>query len=143
MWKLHNYFFLSGDYLSKSLSLEKQLRVKGIIGPCREGTFRHTLQKNTLHAIIKQLKQEHFWGYTERGREMLAFLCVVLFLWLGFKILGLLLRLSWSIWKVLAGLVLALCVPFLIVCLVVLGGIFLLLPLIAVGLLYAILKACT
>lgn len=73
---------------------------------------------------------------------MLAFLCVVLFLWLGFKILGLLLRLSWSIWKVLAGLVLALCVPFLIVCLVVLGGIFLL-PLIAVGLLYAILKACT
>lgn len=74
---------------------------------------------------------------------MLAFLCILVFLWLGFKILGLLLRLSWSIWKVLAGLVLALCVPFLIVCLVVLGGIFLLLPLIAVGLLYAILKACT
>lgn len=74
---------------------------------------------------------------------MLAFLCILLFFWLGFKILGLLLRLSWSIWKVLAGLVLALCVPFLIVCLVVLGGIFLLLPLIAVGILYAILKACT
>lgn len=74
---------------------------------------------------------------------MVAFLCILLFFWLGIKILGLIFHLSWSIWKVVAGLILALCVPFLIVCLVVLGGIFLLLPLIAVGLLYAILKACT
>lgn len=74
---------------------------------------------------------------------MLAFLCVVLFLWLGFKILGLLFRFSWSIWKLVAGLVLTLCVPFLIACLVVLGGIFLLMPLIVLGILYAILKVCT
>lgn len=74
---------------------------------------------------------------------MVAFLCILLFFWLGIKILGLIFCLSWTIWKVVAGLILALCVPFLIVCLVVLGGIFLLLPLIAVGLLYAILKACT
>lgn len=74
---------------------------------------------------------------------MLGFLCVVLFLWLAFKAMGLILRLSWAVWKVLAGLVLALALPFLLVCLLVMGGIFLLLPLIAVGILYAVLKACT
>lgn len=73
----------------------------------------------------------------------MGFLCVLVFFWLAFKILGLIFRLSWTIWKVIAGLVLSLSVPFLFVCLLVLGGIFLLLPLIAVGLLYAILKACT
>lgn len=74
---------------------------------------------------------------------MLGFLCVVLFLWLSFKAMGLILRLSWAVWKVLAGLVLALALPFLLVCLLVMGGIFLLLPVLAVGILYAILKACT
>lgn len=73
MWKLHNYFFLSGDYLSKSLSGEKHLRVERMIGPCGEGTFRHTLQKNTLHAIIESLKTGTFWGYTERRRESAGF----------------------------------------------------------------------
>ncbi len=69
---------------------------------------------------------------------MFEFLMVLLFLWLGFKVLGLVLRLAWGTAKLLAGLLMVLAVPLLFVTVLFVGGLALLLPLGLLGLAFAI-----
>ena len=72
---------------------------------------------------------------------MLEFLTVILFCWLFFKALGLAFRVAWGITKVIAALLFTVAVPMLVICLVFVGGIALLLPLILMGLAFGLLKA--
>ena len=72
---------------------------------------------------------------------MLEIFVVVLFCWLFFKTLGLALRLAWGTAKVIAMLLFAVAVPMLAAGVLFVGGILLLLPLILVGIAFALLKA--
>ena len=72
---------------------------------------------------------------------MLEILTVVLFCWLFFKALGLAFRVAWGTTKLIAALLFVVAVPRLVVCLVFVGGIALLLPLILMGLAFGLLKA--
>lgn len=74
---------------------------------------------------------------------MMELLALVLFLWLLVKAVGLALRLTWGAAKIIAGLLVALALPVLFVCLVFVGGVALLLPLALIGAAVGILKACT
>ena len=71
---------------------------------------------------------------------MLEIFVVVLFCWLFFKTLGLALRLAWGTAKVIAMLLFAVAVPMLAAGVLFAGGILLLLPLILVGIAFALLK---
>lgn len=73
---------------------------------------------------------------------MFEFLAVVVFVWLGWKALGLMLRLTWSAAKLVAGLLLGLALPALIVCGLLVGGIALLVPIAMVCAAVGIIKAC-
>lgn len=72
---------------------------------------------------------------------MLEIFVVVLFCWLFFKTLGLALRLAWGAAKVIAILLFSVAVPMLVAGVLFAGGILLLLPLILVGIAFALLKA--
>ena len=72
---------------------------------------------------------------------MLEIFVVVLFCWLFFKALGLAFRVAWGTTKVIAALLFTVAVPMLVICLVFVGGIALLLPLILMGLAFGLLKA--
>lgn len=72
---------------------------------------------------------------------MLEILTIVLFCWLFFKALGLAFRVAWGTTKLLASLLFAVAVPMLIAGVLFTGGILLLLPLILVGIAFALLKA--
>ncbi len=74
---------------------------------------------------------------------MMELLALVLFLWLLVKAVGLAIRLTWGAAKIIAGLLVALALPVLFVCLVFVGGVALLLPLALIGAAVGILKACT
>ena len=73
---------------------------------------------------------------------MFELLTVVIFVWLLIKAVGLLFRLTWGIAKVIAGVLITLALPALIVCTVFVGGIALLVPLIMVAIAVGIVKAC-
>lgn len=73
---------------------------------------------------------------------MMELLFVAAFFWLFFKGLGLFLRLTWSVTKVIASLLFGIAVPLLIVCALFAGGIALMLPLALVGIAFGLLKAC-
>ena len=72
---------------------------------------------------------------------MLEILSVLLFCWLFFKALGLAFRVAWGTTKIIASVLFALAVPMLFVCLLFVGGVALLLPLVLVGLAFGLLKA--
>ena len=72
---------------------------------------------------------------------MLEILSVLLFGWLFFKALGLAFRVAWGTTKIIASVLFALAVPMLFVCLLFVGGVALLLPLVLVGLAFGLLKA--
>ena len=74
---------------------------------------------------------------------MFEFLAIILFVWLLVKAAGLVFKVTWGLAKVLAGLLMALAVPLLIVCVVFAGGLLILVPLALVGIAVAIVKACT
>lgn len=59
---------------------------------------------------------------------MFEFLVIVVFLWLLVKAVGLAFRISWGIAKVVASILIVLACPVLVVCVVFMGGIFLLIP---------------
>lgn len=59
---------------------------------------------------------------------MFEFLVIVVFLWLLVKAIGLAFRISWGIAKVVASILIVLACPVLVVCVVFMGGIFLLIP---------------
>ena len=74
---------------------------------------------------------------------MFEIIMVAAFLWLLFKALGLVFRLTWSVTKLVVGLLLALAFPLLVVCLIFASGLLLLVPVGMILLALAILKAFT
>lgn len=73
---------------------------------------------------------------------MLEFVVVILFCWLLWKAVKLAFKVSWGILKLVACCLFVLAVPFLVVTLVLAGGMLLLIPLALVGASVALLKAC-
>ena len=73
---------------------------------------------------------------------MLDLIITVLFFWLFFKAMGLFLRLTWGVTKIIASLLFTIALPLLIGCLIFAGGLVILVPLGLVGLAFGVLKAC-
>ena len=73
---------------------------------------------------------------------MFELLTIVIFIWLLVKAVGLAFRLTWGVAKVAASLLIGLALPVLIICLVFVGGVVLLVPLVMVAIAAGILKAC-
>ena len=74
---------------------------------------------------------------------MFDLLVFVLFVWLFVKAIGLTFRVTWGLAKVIAVILFALAVPALFVCLLVIGGAAILIPVALVAAAFGILKACT
>ncbi|MBQ1207840.1 MAG: hypothetical protein IIX65_04870 [Lachnospiraceae bacterium] len=74
---------------------------------------------------------------------MFELLVFVLFVWLFVKAIGLTFRVTWGLAKVIAVILFALAVPALFVCLLVIGGAAILIPVALVAAAFGILKACT
>ena len=74
---------------------------------------------------------------------MFELLVFVLFVWLFVKAIGLSFRVTWGLAKVIAVILFALAVPALFVCLLVIGGAAILIPVALVAAAFGILKACT
>ena len=72
---------------------------------------------------------------------MLELIITVLCLWLFFKALGLMLRLTWGITKFLASLMFTIALPLLGFCLFFTGGLIILVPLGLVILAFGLLKS--
>ena len=70
---------------------------------------------------------------------MLDFIVTALFCWLFFKAAGLAFRVAWGVTKIIASLLLALAVPFLILGLIFAGGLMLLIPVVMIGIALALL----
>ena len=73
---------------------------------------------------------------------MFELLGVIVFAWLLIKTLGLAVRLTWSMAKVIASILMVLALPLLIVCLLFVGGAILLLPIAMIGIAAGIMKFC-
>ena len=73
---------------------------------------------------------------------MLELLTLVVFIWILIKCIGLMLRITWGVAKIVAAIILVLAFPALLVCLLFAGGIALLIPIAMVALAAGIVKAC-
>lgn len=73
---------------------------------------------------------------------MFEILTLIVFIWLMVKAIGLAFKLTWGIAKIIASILMVLALPALIVCIIFVGGIALLVPLILIGIAAGILKAC-
>ena len=73
---------------------------------------------------------------------MFELLTIAIFIWLLVKTVGLMLKLTWGAAMIIAGLLVAIAVPVLIVCLLFVGGVVLLVPLILIAIAAGIVKAC-
>ena len=74
---------------------------------------------------------------------MFELLVFGLFVWLFVRAIGLTFRVTWGIAKITAVILLALAVPALFVCILVIGGAAILIPVALVAAAFGILKACT
>ncbi len=74
--------------------------------------------------------------------QMFELLVLLVFVWLMFKVIGLALKLTWGMAKLVAGILAVIAVPVLFVCMVFAGGIVLLLPLAILGIAFGIVKTC-
>ena len=74
---------------------------------------------------------------------MFELLVFVLFVWLFVKAMRLTFHVTWGLAKVIAVILFALSVPALFVCLLVIGGAAILIPVALVAAAFGILKACT
>ena len=74
---------------------------------------------------------------------MFELLVFVLFVWLFVKDIGLTFRVTWGLAKITAVILFALAVPALFVCILVIGGAAILIPVALVAAAFGILKACT
>ncbi len=72
---------------------------------------------------------------------MFELLILILFGWLSLKALGLGLRLTWGLAKIVAAILFVVALPTLIGCLLFAGGVILLLPLVLVAAACGVLKA--
>lgn len=73
---------------------------------------------------------------------MLDIIISVLFFWLLFKSVGLALKMTWGIAKVIASVLFTVALPLLLFCLFFAGGLLILVPLGLVLLALGLLKAC-
>ena len=73
---------------------------------------------------------------------MFELLTIAVFIWLLVKAAGFALKLTWGVAKVVAAILIGVALPVLIVCLVLVGGIALLVPLGMIAIAVGILKAC-
>lgn len=73
---------------------------------------------------------------------MLEIIISILFFWLFFKAIGLTLRMTWGITKLIASLLFTVALPLLLGCLFFAGGLLILVPLGLVALAFGLLKAC-
>ena len=73
---------------------------------------------------------------------MFELLTVAIFIWLLVKTIGLALKLTWGVAKIIASILIGLALPVLIICLIFAGGIILLLPIGMIAVAAAILKVC-
>lgn len=73
---------------------------------------------------------------------MFEIITLVVFIWLMVKAIGLAFKLTWGIAKIIASILMVLALPALIVCMIFVGGIALLVPLILIGIAAGILKTC-
>ena len=74
---------------------------------------------------------------------MFELLVFVLFVWLFVKSIGLTFRVTWGLAKITAVILFALAVPALFVCILVIGGVAILIPVALVAAAFGILKTCT
>lgn len=72
---------------------------------------------------------------------MLEILITILFCWLFFKALALCFRVAWGTAKILAFVLFAVALPMLVLGVLFVGGLALILPLILVGIAFALLKS--
>ena len=72
---------------------------------------------------------------------MLDLIITIVFIWLFFKVLGLVLKAAWSVTKFIASALMTIAVPLLIGCLIFAGGMFLLIPVILIAVAFGLLKA--
>lgn len=73
---------------------------------------------------------------------MFEILTLIVFIWLMVKAIGLAFKLTWGIAKIIASILMVFALPALIVCMVFVGGIALLVPLVLIGIAVGVLKAC-
>lgn len=73
---------------------------------------------------------------------MLELLTIVIFVWLLVKAVGLAFKLTWGAAKIVAGILMAIALPVLIICMVFVGGIALIVPIVVISIAFGILKAC-
>ena len=73
---------------------------------------------------------------------MFELLVLILFVWLFTKAIGLTFRVTWGLAKVIAVFLFILAVPALIGCLLLAGGLALLVPVALIGAAWGILKTC-
>ena len=74
---------------------------------------------------------------------MFELLVFILFVWLFVKSIGLTFRVTWGLAKITAVILFALAVPALFVCILVLGGVAILIPVALAAAAFGILKTCT
>lgn len=72
---------------------------------------------------------------------MLDLIVIVLFIWLSIKAVGLTLKITWGIAKILASMLIVIALPALIVCIVFASGIILLAPVLLLAVAIGILKS--
>ena len=73
---------------------------------------------------------------------MFELLTIAIFIWLVVKAIGLAFKLTWGVAKIAASILIGLAFPVLIICLVFVGGIALLVPIVMIAIAAGILKAC-
>ncbi len=73
---------------------------------------------------------------------MFEIILLAIFVWLMFKVIGLVFKLTWGAAKVIASILMAIAVPVLFVCLLFVGGLALLIPIALIGVAFGIVKAC-
>lgn len=73
---------------------------------------------------------------------MFEVLTVVVFVWLLAKAAGLAFKITWGLAKVVASILMVVALPVLIVCIVFVGGLALLVPIVIIAIAFGLLKAC-
>ena len=73
---------------------------------------------------------------------MFELLSVIVFVWLLIKAISLTLKLTWGMAKIIAGILIVLALPMLIVFLLFVGGAILIIPVAMIGIAAGIMKSC-
>ena len=73
---------------------------------------------------------------------MFELLSVIVFFWMLIKTISLALKLNWGMAKIIAGILIVLALPMLIVFLLFVGGAILIIPVAMIGIAAGIMKSC-